>query len=123
MQALALSGTRVIELAVLDIDPEAVGPQRGKSRWPAMHALLSDKFAQRSRHEWSLVFAHTDACVTPVLSLAEAATDAHLTERGVFIELDGVTQPTLAPRFSRTPPPIPSGPPRHAEVMAGLWLD
>jgi alpha-methylacyl-CoA racemase len=110
-------------LAILDIDPEAVGPQRDKSRWPAMHALLSDKFAQRSRDEWSLVFAHTDACVTPVLSLAEAATDAHLTERAVFIEIDRVTQPAPAPQFSRTPQPIPSGPPRRAEVMADLWLD
>lgn len=29
-------------LAVLDIDPETVGPQRDESGWPAMHALLSD---------------------------------------------------------------------------------
>jgi alpha-methylacyl-CoA racemase len=64
---------------------------------------------------------NTDACVTPVLSLAEAATDAHLTERGVFIEIDGVTQPAPAPQFSRTPRPMPSGPPRDAEVVANVW--
>ncbi|WP_102143183.1 CaiB/BaiF CoA transferase family protein [Mycobacterium hubeiense] len=110
-------------LATLDINPENVGPQRDQSGWPAMHAVLSDKFAQRSRDEWSAVFANTDACVTPVLSMAEAAADAHLREREVFIEIDGVTQPAPAPQFSRTPQPRPSGPPRHAEMADDIWQD
>jgi alpha-methylacyl-CoA racemase len=110
-------------LAVLGIDPTTVGPQRDKSRWPAMHALLSDTFARRSRDEWSAVFANTDACVTPVLSMAEASADAHLKEREVFIEIDGVTQPSPAPQFSRTPQPMPSAPPRHAEMVDEVWLD
>ncbi|BBY72538.1 CaiB/BaiF CoA transferase family protein [Mycobacterium paraintracellulare] len=110
-------------LAVLDIDPETVGPQRDESGWPAMHALLSDTFAQRTRDEWSALFANIDACVTPVLTLAEAVADPHLTERGVFIEIDGVTQPAPAPQFSRTPQPLPSEPPRHAEAADDVWTD
>ncbi|MGD1257045.1 CaiB/BaiF CoA transferase family protein [Mycobacterium seoulense] len=110
-------------LAILDVDPKDLGPQRDKSRWPAMYAVLSEKFLQRSRDEWSAVFANTDACVTPVLSMTEAATDAHLTERRVFIEIDGVTQPAPAPLFSRTPQPPPSGPPRHAEMVDDVWQD
>jgi alpha-methylacyl-CoA racemase len=110
-------------LAILDIDPETVGPQRDKSRWPAMHAVLSDTFAQRSRDEWSAVFANTDACVTPVLSMAEAPADAHLKEREVFIEIDGVRQPSPAPLFSRTPQTMPSAPPRHAESCDEVWPD
>jgi alpha-methylacyl-CoA racemase len=110
-------------LAVLDIDPEVLGPQRDKSRWPAMHSVLSEAFAQRSRDEWSEVFASTDACVTPVLSMTEAACDEHLSDRGVFIEVDGVTQPAPAPHFSRTPRPPPSGPPRHREALDAVWQD
>jgi alpha-methylacyl-CoA racemase len=110
-------------LSILDIDPEAVGPQRDESRWPAMHSLLAERFAQRSRDEWSATFADTDACVTPVLSLGEAAVDAHLAERDVFIEIDGVTQPAPAPRFSRTPQPTPSPPPVDAVAPDDVWRD
>jgi alpha-methylacyl-CoA racemase len=110
-------------LTILDIDPETVGPQRDQSSWPAMRAVLSAKFAQRSRDDWSAVFANTDACVTPVLSMAEAATDAHLRERKVFVESDGATQPAPALQFSRTPQPRPSGPPRHAEMVDDVWQD
>jgi alpha-methylacyl-CoA racemase len=110
-------------LSILDIDAEAIGPQRDESRWPAMHSLLAEKFAERSRDEWSATFANTDACVTPVLSLGEAATDAHLAERGVFIEIDGVTQPAPAPRFSRTPQPTPSQPPSDAVALDDVWRE
>ncbi|RAV03949.1 CoA transferase [Mycolicibacter senuensis] len=110
-------------LAGLDISPETVGAQRDKSGWPAMHSLLSEAFAQRSRDEWSEVFAGTDACVTPVLSMVEAASDGHLSDRGVFIEIDGVTQPAPAPHFSRTPQRLPSGPPGRSETLNTVWRD
>lgn len=59
--------------------------------------------ATRTRDEWSAVFAGTDACVSPVLTMAEAMDDAHLASRDTFVELDGERVPTPAPRFSRTP--------------------
>ncbi len=92
----------------LEIDPESLGPQRDKAGWPAMRQLLSDTFRQRSRDHWSQVFAGSDACVTPVLTIAEAADDAQLQARNVFVEVDGVRQPAPAPLFSRTPAPQPA---------------
>ena len=58
--------------------------------------------ATRSRHDWAARFAGKEACVAPVLDLSEAPAYPHNVERGTFIELDGVTQPVPAPRYSTT---------------------
>lgn len=42
--------------------------------------------------------------------MAEAPTHPHLVARGTFIDIDGVTQPGPAPRFSKTVPAKPTGP-------------
>jgi alpha-methylacyl-CoA racemase len=49
------------------------------------------------------VFAGSDACVAPVLTLEEAAQDPHNQARQAFVKVAGVTQNAPAPRFSRTP--------------------
>lgn len=67
-----------------------------------MRALFTDRFASRTRAEWTEVFAGTDACVTPVLSWAEAAESAHLRARSTLVDVDGVLQAAPAPRFSRS---------------------
>ncbi|WP_236731972.1 CaiB/BaiF CoA transferase family protein [Mycolicibacterium peregrinum] len=94
-------------LRLLEVAPEALGPQRDQAGWPEMRRVLSEKFRQRSRDEWSRVFAGSDACVTPVLTVTEAADDGQLQARNVFVEVDGVRQPAPAPLFSRTPAPQP----------------
>jgi len=75
-------------------------PQHDRSRWPEQSRRLAAIFASRTRAEWEQVFAGRDACVTPVLSLAEAAASAELRERGTFVDWDGVPQPAPAPRLS-----------------------
>ena len=75
-------------------------PQHDRSRWPEQSGRLAEIFAARTRADWELAFAGRDACVTPVLSLAEAATAAELRERGTFVDWDGVPQPAPAPRLS-----------------------
>ena len=75
-------------------------PQHDRSRWPEQSRRLAAIFASRTRAEWEQVFAGRDACVTPVLSLAEAATSAELRERGTFVDWGGVPQPAPAPRLS-----------------------
>lgn len=72
-------------------------------QWAHLRARMAEIFRQRSRDEWVRIFDGTDACVAPVLSIAEAPNDPHLIERRAFIQLDGATQPAPAPRFSRTP--------------------
>jgi alpha-methylacyl-CoA racemase len=75
-------------------------PQHDRSRWAAQSQRLAEIFASRTRAEWERVFAGRDACVTPVLSLAEAATSAELRARGTFVDWEGIAQPAPAPRLS-----------------------
>lgn len=77
--------------------------QHDRDRWPELRARLTETFASKSRDEWAGVFADIDACVTPVLTLSEAAGGAHLAARATLVDIDGVVQPAPAPRFSRTP--------------------
>jgi alpha-methylacyl-CoA racemase len=94
-------------LRVLELDPATFGEQRDQARWPALRRALSDRFRQHPRDHWAEVFDGSDACVTPVLSAAEAMDDPHLQSRNVFLDVDGVRQPAPTPLFSRTPAPQP----------------
>jgi alpha-methylacyl-CoA racemase len=95
--------------------------------WPVMKERFRKIFLTRTRHEWMAVFSGTDACVAPVLTPGEAATDPHNRARGSFREIAGVTQPGPAPRFSRTEPGEPSPPPAAGahtdEILDELGLD
>jgi alpha-methylacyl-CoA racemase len=66
--------------------------------------------ATRSRDEWIAHFEGAEACVAPVLSLAEAP--QHPANAGIFIDLDGVIQPAPSPLYSRTAT-APPRPPRE----------
>jgi alpha-methylacyl-CoA racemase len=91
------------------------------ARWPELRARLAEAFATRSRDEWAAVFADVDACVTPVLTLGEAAGHPHLAARGTVVEHGGVRQPAAAPRFSRTPGALTVPPPTPgADTRAAL---
>jgi crotonobetainyl-CoA:carnitine CoA-transferase CaiB-like acyl-CoA transferase len=63
-------------------------------------------FATKSRDEWCAIFAPTDGCVAPVLTMDEAETHQHNAARQTFVTLDGVCQPAPGPRYSGTPPAI-----------------
>lgn len=90
----------------LDIAPEEVGPQHDREAWPGMRSLFAQRFAARTRDEWTAHFEGRDACVAPVLSMIEAGDNPHLRARGTFVEVEGVSQPAPAPRFSATPAQI-----------------
>jgi alpha-methylacyl-CoA racemase len=76
---------------------------------------LETLFKTRSRDEWCALLEGTDACFAPVLSMAEAPHHPHNIARGTFVEVDGVTQPGPAPRFSRTPSVRPTPPQEQGE--------
>jgi alpha-methylacyl-CoA racemase len=80
-------------------------------QWPRMRELIAAKFASRPRAEWIEAFDGVDACVSPVWRLSEAPADPHLVARRSMVDIDGVVQPNVAPRFSRTPGEI-GAPPR-----------
>jgi alpha-methylacyl-CoA racemase len=76
--------------------------QWSQKRWPELKAKFAALFATRTRDDWCALLEGTDACVAPVLDMAEAPAHPHNAARGSFIEIDGVIQPAPAPRFSRT---------------------
>ncbi|MGD1281746.1 CaiB/BaiF CoA transferase family protein [Mycobacterium seoulense] len=78
--------------------------------WAAHRATLAARFAEKSREQWERLLDTPGCCATPVLSLTEAPRHPHLAARETFIDVDGVTQPAPAPRFSRTRPPVPTSP-------------
>jgi alpha-methylacyl-CoA racemase len=102
----------------------SLGDRNDRANWPALRERFAEVIGQRTTAEWTEVFAGTDACVAPVLSLAEAVKHPHNQARGTFTEVGSGTQPAPAPRFSRTP----AAPPRPApeigqstdEVLASL---
>jgi alpha-methylacyl-CoA racemase len=77
--------------------------QHDRALWPSLKERLAGVFATKTRAEWCALFDGSDACVAPVLSLAEAPTDPHNAERKTFLNVGGVMQPRPAPRFSATP--------------------
>lgn len=80
--------------------------QNDRAGWPAMQAELAAMFATRTRDEWAALFAESDACVTPVLSMAEAPLHSHNRARQSFVLRGGIAQPAPAPRTLGTPPSI-----------------
>jgi alpha-methylacyl-CoA racemase len=100
-------------------------PDRGDPQnWPELRALISARFKDRTRDEWTAAFAGSDACVEPVLSVTEAAGDPHLTARETYVGRDGMVQPSPAPRFSRTPGRLPEPAPvpgQHTTEALTAW--
>jgi alpha-methylacyl-CoA racemase len=100
--------------------------QHDRAGWPELRRRFTEAFASRTRDEWAAAFAAGDACVAPVLSMAEAPEHPHARARSAFTEVGGITQPAPAPRFSRSAAGQPTAPPRPGadtdDVLAGLGL-
>jgi len=107
----------------LGLDPQTLPGQFEFQRWPELRAAFSAAFKKKTRDEWCREMEGTDACFAPVLSLAEAPQHPHNKARGAFVDVDGVTQPAPAPRYSRTPGAIPRGAPRRGEGGAQALAD
>jgi alpha-methylacyl-CoA racemase len=68
---------------------------------PQVHDRIAAVIGAHSRSHWQQVFDGTDACVSPVLSMDEVMQHPHNQHWGTFRVVDGVLQPSPAPRFSR----------------------
>ena len=87
----------------LELDASAIPDRNDPAQHAALHALFETTFRTRTRDEWAAHFAGRDACVAPVLTLAEAPRHEHNRARGTFVDVDGIVQHAPAPRFDRTP--------------------
>jgi len=75
------------------------GNQMDRAGWPSMRGALAAAFGSETQNHWQKVFESVDACVSPVLSLAEAASHPHNISRGVHRREGEATLPSVAPRF------------------------
>ncbi|SNR92853.1 alpha-methylacyl-CoA racemase [Haloechinothrix alba] len=89
-------------LRVLDLDVDS-GDQYEREHWPELRRRIAAAFASRTQAAWIERFAGTDACVSPVLSMQEAAGHPQVAARTAMADVDGVGQPGVAPRFSEHP--------------------
>ncbi|MGV9310274.1 CaiB/BaiF CoA transferase family protein [Nonomuraea sp. NPDC003727] len=88
------------------------------AQWPALRLRLEAAFKERTRSEWEAVFAGSDACVSPVLSMAEAPDHPHNAARGTFTRVGEVVQPVPAPRLVGVPAPDLAPATRLADLTA-----
>ena len=97
--------------------------QYERERWPEHKRRLAEVFATRTRDEWGELFAQEDACVTPVLELAEAPGHPQARQRHAFAQIagDGRTRPAPAPRFARTPAQVRGAPPPPVADVLAAW--
>lgn len=92
-----------LTVQLLGLDPRTLPDQHDHARADELRGAFAGAFKTKTMSEWSEIFAGTDACVTPVLTYAEALENQHFRDRATFTRIDGVDQPRPAPRFSRTP--------------------
>ena len=110
---------------LLPLSDDFAAAQYDQSRWPAMREAIAARIAGQPRDHWAALFEATDACVAPVLSLAEAALHPHNRARATHVTTaDGLTRPAPAPRFSRTQgAPSGQGLREPAATLAAFGID
>lgn len=95
--------------------------QMDQSKWPEMKDKIAAVFKTKTRNEWCAIMENTDICFAPVLSISEAKDHQHNKDRQTIVEIDGVAQPNVAPRFSRTESkingPIPNVGQQNDEIL------
>lgn len=86
-----------------DLSEEEFGEQNNPALWPQQKEAIAGVFLQKTQAQWCELMEGTDVCFAPVLNMVDAAKHPANVARETYIEVDGVTQPAPAPRFSRTP--------------------
>ena len=108
-------------LARLGLDEHELPGEMDRDAWPELKERIAAVFRTKTRDEWTALLEHTDACVSPVLSIAEAPDHPHNVARGTFVRANGAVYPAPSPRFSRTPlalrQPSPSTPEGRRQTL------
>jgi alpha-methylacyl-CoA racemase len=113
-------------LRALGLADESLPAQNDRSAWPKMRERFAAIFRTRNCAQWIEATAGRDACLSPVLTIDEAATHPHMRARKVYTDFDGVRHPSPAPRFDRTPArlrlPAPAAGQHSREVLSEWGL-
>ena len=94
---------------------ENLPDQLDKSKWPEMHERFERIFKSKTQTEWCNIMEGSDVCFAPVLTFNEAPHHPHNKARGTFVDIEGISQPNPAPRFSRTPGSIKGAAPDYGQ--------
>ena len=106
---------------VMELYDPVFSEQWNRDLWSRQYDLLEARFNERDREEWCALFAPHDACVAPVLSLAEAREHPHNRERQSFVARAGIVQPAPAPRFSRTAGAVQDSAAADCDAILQRW--
>lgn len=110
-------------LTGLGLDQSDLPAQYDRAGWPQLRTTFAGRIKERTSEAWVEVFADRDACVAPVLSPTQAPRHPHAKERAAFVAVDGIAQPSPAPRFSRTPSGVPLGTPKRTSRVEEVLSD
>ena len=111
-------------LRLTGVTDPAFNDQMARAEWPSLKQKFAAVFKTRTRDEWCVLMEGTDVCFAPVLDMDEAPQHPHNRARATFVDVDGVTQPAPAPRFSRTAPELglpPAAPGQHGGDILADW--
>lgn len=97
--------------------PQWTEDQYNSERYDEIFEYFRSTFSRKTRVEWIDHFRQHDACVMPVLSMAEVPEDPHNRSRDMFVDLPhdefgSVRQIGVAAKFSETPGAACSAGPR-----------
>ncbi len=107
----------------LGLPKDVTASRMDRATWPELRRQMAAAIVERTREEWEAVFAGSDGCVAPVLTIAEAARHPHHQSRTGFVTVDGQLQPGPAPRFSVTPSRVPAAPPVDSTPIEAILAD
>ena len=96
-------------LARAEVSDTQFQQQHDTTQWPELKAKLGAILKTKTRDEWDAIMSGSDACFAPVLTMVEAPHYSANAQRAVYTEVDGLTHPSPAPRFKRTPSAISHG--------------
>lgn len=85
------------------LDDSLFDRQWDKKMWPELKARVAMVFKAKTRDQWCALLEGSDVCFAPVLDLRESPQHPHMKARETFSYVNGIVQPSPAPRFSATP--------------------
>lgn len=109
----------------LGVNTPPVTDRNDGSQWPRLRRFFAGIFLQRTRQEWCDLLEGTDVCFAPVLNVHELLDHPHVAARKQMQLIDGMMQPSPAPRFSRSTTDVPGKtihrPGEHTDEVLAEW--
>jgi crotonobetainyl-CoA:carnitine CoA-transferase CaiB-like acyl-CoA transferase len=94
---------RVLTLLGVADDPRFASFESRAGHREELDAIVGAWVGARSSAEVLAAFDAVEAAIAPVYSMQDLMADAHVIERGVFVEVDGVVMQGPVARLGRTP--------------------